>query len=198
MVEVPIGTVVAYAGVLPANETGKLMEVKPGWLLCNGAAVSSQKFVDLHTAIQASHGNGSEDPDPATDFNLPDLRGLFLRGVNGARTGPLTDPNHSDTDRPQNHPGGSVGNRVGSVQADATRKPNKDFETDNPGDHQHDAPTYAGSAGNYEVGGGQSNYDYIQAAPTRGGGAHTHKISSGGDAETRPKNAYVWYIIRAK
>src|SRR5262245_56111211 len=74
----PIGTVVAFAGEV--RDTGRVVEVVPGWLLCNGAQVRSAQFRDLFRAIRAAHGNGSDDNVPATDFNLPDLRGVFLRG----------------------------------------------------------------------------------------------------------------------
>jgi hypothetical protein len=42
-------------------------------------------------------------------------------------------------------------------------------------------------------------YDYgPESAPTGGTGQHKHSINRGGDAETRPKNAYVNWIIRFK
>jgi len=48
-----------------------------GWLACNGAAVSRTTYAGLFTAISTVHGVG----DGATTFNVPDLRGMFLRGV---------------------------------------------------------------------------------------------------------------------
>lgn len=189
---IPAGTVVAYAGEV--EDLGVPLEVKPGWLLCNGAAVSDQDYPALFQAIQASHGNGSDktSPLPGASFNLPDYRGLFLRGVAGARTD--RDPNYGDPDRPQNHPGGNVGNRVGSVQGDATKFPNRPFETKNDGAHAHNYYRWDSPKG-----GADENYFRLvgseNLATTVGGGEHKHQIE-GGDAETRPKNAYVHWLIK--
>ena len=195
MAEVPIGTVVAYAGVLPANDNGSLMiVVPPDWLLCNGAGVSSTQFPLLWAAIQASHGNGSDDLSPISDFNLPDYRGLFLRGVNGPRTDLYCDPNRSDGERPANHPGGSVGNRVGSVQSDQILS--HEHKTDDPG-HSH---TF-GWGNEVEAGGlaYERSRDPRDASQLSTGSAKTNvTIQATGGKESRPKNAYVHYIIRAR
>jgi len=47
-----------------------------GYLKCNGAAVSRTAYADLFTSIGTVWGVG----DGSTTFNLPDLRGEFLRG----------------------------------------------------------------------------------------------------------------------
>jgi microcystin-dependent protein len=47
-----------------------------GWLQCNGAAVSRATYAALFTAIGTVYGSG----DGSTTFNLPDARGMFLRG----------------------------------------------------------------------------------------------------------------------
>lgn len=48
----------------------------PGWLKANGAAVSRTTYAALFAAIGTAFGAG----DGATTFNLPDLRGEFIRG----------------------------------------------------------------------------------------------------------------------
>lgn len=50
--------------------------VPSGWLKCNGAAVSRTTYAALFAAISTTFGAG----DGATTFNLPDLRGEFIRG----------------------------------------------------------------------------------------------------------------------
>ncbi len=50
----------------------------PGWLKCNGTQVSRTKFAKLFAAIGTAYGAG----DGASTFNLPDLRGRFVRGWN--------------------------------------------------------------------------------------------------------------------
>jgi hypothetical protein len=196
MVEVPIGTAVAYAGEVVDN--GKAVIIEQNWLLCNGAALSSTQYNPLFQHIKTAHGNASNDADPATDFNLPDYRGLFLRGVTSTTK---RDPNPSDRERPWNNSGGNVGNRVGSIQLGATKTPTKNFIIDLENKHTHGDPTWNGQAGPYEVaveGRGPGGVDFgAQSAQTNTGDGHTHEIKSGGDDETRPINAYVNYIVRA-
>jgi hypothetical protein len=197
MSEVPIGTALAYAGEV--LDTGKAVIIKGDWLLCNGAPLSHKgKYEALFTAIGTAHGNASNDADPSTTFNLPDYRGLFLRGVTSTTR---RDPNAGDRDRPWNNSGGNVGNRVGSIQLGATKKPSNNFIVDVEKGHTHGDPTWNGQPGPYEIAivRGPGGVDFgAESAQTTAGDGHTHKIQSGGDDETRPINAYVNYIIRAQ
>jgi microcystin-dependent protein len=52
-----------------------------GWLKCNGAAVSRTTYADLFAAIGTTWGEG----DGSTTFQLPDLRGEFIRGWDDGR-----------------------------------------------------------------------------------------------------------------
>jgi phage-related tail fiber protein len=52
-----------------------------GWLKANGAAVSRTTYSKLFSAISTTWGSG----DGSTTFNLPDLRGEFLRGWDDGR-----------------------------------------------------------------------------------------------------------------
>jgi microcystin-dependent protein len=177
MIEVPIGTVVAFAGEIV--DTGKAVFVEQNWLLCNGAALSSNemRFNSLFQHIKTAHGNASNDPNPATDFNLPDYRGMFLRGVAHTRTD--RDPNSNDRTSPlpleQN--GGNAGNKVGSIQADQIRK------------HTHLTVQMIGD----------NNIDGVDSTTTHSGDHHNEprETDAFGGSETRPVNAYVNYIIRA-
>lgn len=70
---IPAGTVLPFAGVyagLPA-----------GWLYCNGQAVSRITYSGLFAMISTLYGAG----DGSTTFNIPDLRGAFVRGWDDAR-----------------------------------------------------------------------------------------------------------------
>ncbi len=68
---VPSGSVVFVAGdTVPA-----------GWLKANGAAVSRTTYASLFAAIGTRYGAGNG----STTFNLPDLRGLFVRGWDDGR-----------------------------------------------------------------------------------------------------------------
>ena len=52
-----------------------------GWLRANGAAVSRATFAALFAVIGTTYGAG----DGSTTFNLPDLRGEFIRGWDDGR-----------------------------------------------------------------------------------------------------------------
>lgn len=55
--------------------------VPSGYLECDGSAVSRTTYADLFNAIGTTFGNG----DGATTFNIPDLRGQFVRGWDNGR-----------------------------------------------------------------------------------------------------------------
>ncbi len=67
----PIGTVNSYAG----------SSAPQGWLICNGAAISRTTYADLFAIVGTTYGVG----DGSTTFNIPDLRGEFIRGFDGGR-----------------------------------------------------------------------------------------------------------------
>lgn len=52
-----------------------------GWLKANGAAISRTTYADLFSAIGTTFGVG----DGSTTFNLPDLRGEFVRAYDDGR-----------------------------------------------------------------------------------------------------------------
>ena len=68
---VPSGTVITFAGSTAPT----------GYLACDGTDVSRATYADLFTAIGVVYGEG----DGASTFGLPDLRGEFVRGVDGGR-----------------------------------------------------------------------------------------------------------------
>lgn len=53
-----------------------------GWLKANGAAINRTTYATLFSAIGTTFGAG----DGSTTFNLPDLRGEFVRGWDDGRT----------------------------------------------------------------------------------------------------------------
>ena len=55
--------------------------VPDGWLLCNGAAVQRVEYPDLFAAIGTTYGAGNGE----TTFNLPDIRGEFIRVLDNGR-----------------------------------------------------------------------------------------------------------------
>ncbi len=180
---IPIGCVQAYAGD----------KIPAGWVECNGQEYNKTKYPELYKAIGTNWGSSGDM------FRVPDLRGQFLRGVSGTQT---TDPNSEG--RTAKYSGGNSGNQVGSYQEDATALPNKQFSgnTNTSGEHSHPIPaSYASPTSKADW-----RLDDTTAAAekrdysTNPAGNHNHSvtITDGGDAETRPKNANVIFIIRAE
>lgn len=69
-----------------------------GWLKANGSAISRTAYADLFAAIGTTFGAG----DGANTFNLPDLRGEFIRGADDGRgidTGRTMGSNQGDAIR---------------------------------------------------------------------------------------------------
>ena len=79
-----------------------------GWLKANGAAVSRTAYAALFAAIGTTYGAG----DGSTTFNLPDLRGEFMRGWDDGR-------------------GIDHGRVLGSAQGDAIRNITGSIDTGN-------------------------------------------------------------------
>lgn len=79
---VPAGIVLPFAGA-----TGNTPD---GFLACDGSAISRSSYSELFAAIGTTWGSG----DGSTTFNLPDLRGAFLRGAgaHGSETMANGDP----------------------------------------------------------------------------------------------------------
>jgi microcystin-dependent protein len=164
----PPGTIVAFGG----------STVPSGWLLCDGNNYSrtDPKFLRLFNAIGTSWGAFS-----SADFLVPDLRGLFLRGVDRSVQGRDPDRLNRTNMRPDlGQLGGNTGFAVGSVQSD-------EFES-----HDHTTSFYNGREpwerdppGGFHaaIGASADAYPYSRTN-VRGGN------------ETRPKNAYVNYIIK--
>ncbi|KPN73703.1 hypothetical protein AKG43_06565 [Neisseria sp. 74A18] len=96
----PAGTVAYFAG----------RNAPAGWLKANGAAVSRTTYAGLFAAIGTTYGAG----DGRTTFNLPDLRGEFVRGWDDGRNidrGRAVGSNQSDNIAEHRH---ATGWRAGS------------------------------------------------------------------------------------
>ena len=103
-------------------------------------------------------------------FNLPDLRGQFVRGLDNVRT-------------------------LGSIQNWSTGMPKNKFITNTTGNHNHNINKSWNTTGNSPIYGvtyqSEAGSDYT----TTTAGNHSH-IISGGDSETRPDNIALNYIMK--
>lgn len=176
--EVAHNAIFSPAGVV-SPFAGPVENIPAGWLLCDGSEISRTEYANLYDAIGVCWGVG----DGSTTFNLPDLRGLFLRGVSG--------DSGNDTDADErlvlNDNGGNTGNQVGSYQGDAIRNITGHFN----------------AVENYDLSCGGAFYSYYGQGVGSGRSDHdNHFIGFDASLEVpvgsdnRPKNAYVNYIIK--
>ena len=76
----PAGTII-YTTMLDFTQTPPVPKVPPGYLAADGSPVSRTTFAALFAAIQDYYGAGNG----STTFNVPDLRGEFIRGLDSGR-----------------------------------------------------------------------------------------------------------------
>jgi microcystin-dependent protein len=162
---IPSGTVVAFAGATaPA-----------GWLLCDGSAVGRTQYAALFAAIAVTYGIG----DAINTFNLPDLRGQFLRGLDGSGA---VVPTQS-------------GRQLGSKEA-STFTSHTHAVVD-PG-HTH-APAKGGyflGTVDVQVWSGQDGTNPIYASNKTASALTGISLNPSGSDETRPTNVAVNYLIK--
>ena len=156
----PVGTILPYGGTTAPT----------GWLLCNGTAYArTGVLADLCAIIGTAFGA----PD-ANNFNVPDLRGQFLRGTN---SGSGVDPDAAG--RTALKTGGNTGDTVGSKQTDGFKA------------HNHTGTIPAGSCGE-----GSCSSNAVLKGNVQSAGSTALSIANTGSNETRPKNVNVNFIIK--
>ena len=170
----PIGSVTAFAGV----------NVPAGWLLCDGSVVSRTTYSNLFAVI----GNAWGDGDGVSTFNLPDLQGRFLRGVDN---GTGRDPDAAS--RTASNNGGNTGNNVGTVE-DQQYLAHTHGVTDPGHNHKSVNSDVVRNTGGYGTGIGTGGLGPNQITMTTNTTGIT--INNSGGTETRPKNAAVYFIIK--
>ena len=67
----PAGVITSFGGI----------NIPEGWLKCDGSLISRTEYTRLFNAIGELYGSG----DGTTTFQLPDLRGEFIRGFDDGR-----------------------------------------------------------------------------------------------------------------
>jgi hypothetical protein len=196
----PIGSVIAYLGN-SGNVAG--METN-GWFKCDGRLIDnlSALSADEKTALKNVLGNSS---------NLPDLRSMFLRGLDEGRG---FDEDATNTNALTGRTGGESTTGVRSSQAESMRKHTHSGTTSTNGLHDHGGQTGSGGYDRRSDDGGATG----SAAENEG--SHTHSISADGNHshtfttgdpgnsvggvtsfagnENRPDNVAVYWIIRGR
>jgi hypothetical protein len=73
----PIGQIAAYSA--QPNPQSDVLEDPPGWLICDGRTVQTSKYLNLYNILKMSIDYMY---DTSETFQIPDYRGLFLKGAN--------------------------------------------------------------------------------------------------------------------
>lgn len=192
----PPGTIVAYGGSSDS--------IPEGWLLCDGRQLdgSIDVYKPLFEAIGVSFGGSKADKL----FNVPDLRGRFLRGDTG---GTANDPDAAGR-QPSGKDGSGDAVGVGSLQADAFASHSHGLHVSDAG-HQHQTINGLAAGEVLLVGGPQAftcsdftargsdcGADIVGNPATGVGVANISATMdpSGGGTETRPVNISVNFLIK--
>ncbi|UZS00205.1 phage tail protein [Chondrinema litorale] len=162
--ETPIGSIIAWAGSLALLQTATT-----DWLICDGSKIPRRKFPDLCDVISDYWGPITGDNND--EYTLPDLRGIFLRGVNQGRDDEYADPDVNLREKYD----GKQSEGIGSFQKDEFKR------------HTHNSNATRHHQENKQPG------PHLVAS-----GDNKATIDPSGGNETRPKNAYIYYIIKAK
>jgi microcystin-dependent protein len=139
-----------------------------GWMVCDGRTLNVSAFPHLYAALGTLYGGDAQ----AGTFRLPDLRGVFVRGVDH---GAGADPDIGQRRRPD---GSGAYAGVGSMQFDALQS------------HRHDYDQPQGASVSDK---GTPSYSVAPKPVPTSEPLAPARISPD---ETRPRNVAVYYIIR--
>lgn len=169
----------AIGAELPAGAVMHFLQstAPSGWLKANGTAVSRVTYASLFAVVGVTYGAG----DGSTTFNLPDMRGEFIRSWDDAR-------------------GIDTARVIGSAQSAAMLDHTHSGTTSSDGAHTHSLTGVTGT-------GATAGISIDTRAPTSAAayiasaGAHTHTLttgnpSAGGGTETRPRNVALLACIK--
>jgi len=163
---IPAGTVAYFAG----------STAPVGWFKANGAAVSRSAYASLFAALGTTHGAG----DGFTTFNLPDLRGEFIRGFDDGR-------------------GVDKARALGSAQGSQNQEHSHSGQTTTAGGHVHTYDeTDTAETSTSGLSGGNNFTDNTKKLTTDPSGNHNHAliIDPSGGSEARPRNVALLAIIK--
>lgn len=172
-----------------------------GYLKCNGTAISRTTYAALFAIIGTTHGAG----DGSSTFNVPDLRGEFVRGWDDSRgvdSGRNFGTSQGDNNKQHNHTASSTITDPGhfhyvasdqAISGSGNRLENKtgqDFRfatggfvgNDSRQDYVAGAVTGAADTGRSEV-----KTTGISASVT---------VANSASGEARPRNVAMMYVIK--
>ena len=169
--QLPVGTVIASI-------------LEPKIFLSNGRNKKWHLADDSAVPLDSTYGSIVKDAAIQKKERLPDLRGVFLRGMNSGRSDGSQDPE-------------GAARVAGSLQGSATALPTNEFTatTNMAGEHTHNFNKpypYNADSGSHP----RAKADAAGTTSPAGNHEHTVTVNSGGDIETRPNNVAVFYYIK--
>ena len=156
---IPVGAVTLFAGATPPS----------GWVVCDGDTLNQTTYADLYTAIGNTWNTGGE---PAGEFRIPDMRGIFAKGAGTNVHSGIVD--------------GSGAAYVGSALGT--------YETDRLQGHDHTGYTLSPGGGStgWPSGGDGLNLTTVGVTNDAAGSYGTARPAN----TTQPANACMHYIIK--
>lgn len=187
----PIGSVIAYAG----NATTVADLETSGWYKCDGRAISS-----LNASLSADEISAFQN---VVGSNLPDLRGVFLRGLDEGRgwdDNRTTRTGGEGTSGVRSYQGCKVEDitLTGSTNSDGNHRHYINLDTD-PGGWSRQTDD-GGTTGTAAENSGTHTHHVEGWSDYAGTHSHTVSVSysAGAGSETRPENIAVYYLIRGR
>lgn len=166
---VPSGVLAPFAGA----------SAPTGWLLCDGSAVSRTTYAGLFSAIGSAFGAG----DGSTTFNVPDLRGRSVFGLD----------NMGGTDAGRLSVTNTLGGTGGAEKKTASTDGHTLTLTEIPA-HTHGMQgTSGGTNGATSAQPSPVSGSGLQTASAGGGAAHSHGITN---FDVMPPYVLMNYIIK--
>ena len=164
--------------------------VPTGFLECNGAAISRSTYASLFATISTTWGVG----DGSSTFNLPDLRGQFVRGWDnsaGVDSGRSFASSQSDQNKSHNHSITDSGHFHHS------------FRSGNSGEQRFNSTLTSSNFPASGTGAGNLNeaYNIVSKTSEADVGKTSSEttgitISNDGSSEVRVKNYALMYVIK--
>lgn len=195
---VPAGAIIPFAmGTAPS-----------GWLVCNGAAVSRTTYSALFAAIGTTYGAGNG----STTFNLPDLRGEFIRGLDNGRgvdSGRTLGSTQSASNQAHTHTGSAISTNLGT-KTTSSYSHSHTLSRSRPNWADAFASTWMNDINSIPYGFASSiggvGTSYVTASNSVYSDTHSHSVSLGSHAhglsidsegsEARPRNIALLYCIK--
>lgn len=168
-----IGTIVIW----PGNPNS----LPQGWRICDGSQLKKSKYPELHEKIGIYWDR--DDGYNAEFFRIPDLRGVFLRGVSDDRGDKYKDPSVDKRERP-------------FTKEEVAKSAPGSYQMGEVGKHTHDLVSRSGAGNPSDA---ISLYQASAVAGHNGSiTSASSKVIENSGAETRPVNVYVHFVIRVE